>query len=53
MYLAGDLGCRNVLFVMDAITFYMKAVNLNRQTKLFLKTVENAQNAAENFHCCH
>ena len=53
MYLDGDLGCHNALFVTDAITFYMKALNLNRQTKLFLKTVENVQNAARNFHYCH
>lgn len=52
MYLDWGLGCHNVLFVMDAITFYMKAANLNRRMKLFLKTMENAQNAAENFRCC-
>ena len=51
MYLDGDLGCRNVLFVRDAIIFCMKAVNLDLPTKLFLKTVENVQNATENFHC--
>jgi hypothetical protein len=48
--LVGDLGCRNGLFAMDAIMFYMKAVSLNRQTKLFRKMVENAQNAIGSFH---
>jgi hypothetical protein len=51
MLLVGDLGCRNELFAMDAIMFYMKAASLNRQTKLFRKMVENAQNAIGNFHC--
>jgi hypothetical protein len=51
MLLSGDLGCHNVLFAMDAIMFYMKALSLDRQMKLFRKMVENAQNAIENFHC--
>jgi hypothetical protein len=52
MLLSGDLGCHNELSAMAAITFYMKAASLNRQTKLFRKMVENAQNAAGNFPCC-
>jgi hypothetical protein len=48
----GNLGCHSVLFATDALMFYTKAVNLNRQMKLFLKIMENAQNAVENFHYC-
>lgn len=51
MYVDGGFGCHNVLFVKDAITFYMKAVNLDRRMKLFPNTVENVQNVAENFRC--
>jgi membrane-anchored glycerophosphoryl diester phosphodiesterase (GDPDase) len=51
MLLSGDLGCRNELFAMGVIMFYMKAASLNRQTKLFRKIVENAQSAIRNFHC--
>ncbi len=47
----GDLGCRNVLFAMDAIMFYMKALSLNRLMKLLLKIAENAQVVTGNFHC--
>ena len=51
MLLSGNLGCHNVLFAMDVIMFYMKALSLDLQMKLFRKMVENAQNAIENFHC--
>ena len=51
MLLSWDWGCRNELFAMDATMFYMKAVSLNRQTKLFRKIVESAPNAIGNFHC--
>jgi hypothetical protein len=36
---------------MAATMFYMKALNLDRQTKLFSNGTENAQNAVENYHC--
>jgi hypothetical protein len=51
MYNSGDLGYRNVLFVMGAIMFYMKALSLDHQMKLSRNMVENAQTVAESFHC--
>jgi hypothetical protein len=51
MYNSGDLGCRNALFVMGAIMFYMKALSLDRQMKLFRNMMGNAQIAAESFRC--
>ena len=48
MFNVGSLGCRSELFAMGAVTFYMKGLNLNRQTKLFCKMLANAQNAVGN-----
>ncbi len=46
------IGCRNVLFAMVAIMFCMKGLNLNRRTRLFLNTAENARSAVGNFRYC-
>jgi hypothetical protein len=51
MFTMGSLGCRSELFAMGAVTFYMKGLNLSRQTKLLFKTLANAQNAVGNFLC--
>ena len=42
--------CLSVLFVKDAVTFYMKELKLSLQTKSYTIMKANAQNAAKSFH---
>jgi hypothetical protein len=46
----GVLLCLSVLFVKDAVTFYMKELKLSLQTKSYMTMKANARNAAKSFH---